>query len=779
MTGRLKAKIRGPLKRQLGTATEDASEFDKSWSLLSDAFTEIHRRNAGNYSFEQLYRNAYQIVLKKQGERLYEGFSTIVEEHLSTINSTDLERAYVPLVAGKAQATTAVDALEIRAAFLSAILEAWSFHCLCMGMISDVLMYMDRVYSKNAHKPLAYDTGLIIFRDTLLHSRQTPTGERLVQAILDLIAAERAGALIDRPLIKASLEMLATLDVTNSDGVNTVYGSDFEVQFLNVSRAFYKQEAADYISSLSIGEYLLHVERRLTEEVDRALSYMQASTHQLIVSIVEQEMLAAHLVFIVEAESGLSAMLRLAKVEDLSRLHALLSRVDVDHLVHNDKMTKLIALSGERINASLLEEGSAVMNDKSGALQLALRWVQEVLDLRDKHTELLHTAYKSDQSVANAITLAFSIFINQNDRAAEFISLFIDDHLKKGLKGKSEEDVDMVLDKTVSLFRYLHDKDMFERYYKTHLGKRLLSGRSVSDDAERGMIARLKVEMGSNFTNKMEGMFKDIKLSNDNMKEFLSVQIRDGNVPLHATVLTSTFWPLTASEIAGRNDCCYPAEIDEHCRAFQEFYLKRFTGRQLTWIPSHGTADIKAKFGARSYELNVSTYAMVVLSQFNQLSNGASLSTAELQERTRINLADVTRTLQSLACAKYKILSKQPKSRDVLLTDRFLINEAFTNAQSRIKIATIANKAETNAEHKETMGRIEETRKHSIEACLVRIMKARKVADHNNLIAEATQQLSSKFAPDLTMIKGRIESLIERDYLERDEQNRKLYRYLA
>lgn len=43
------------------------------------------------------------------------------------------------------------------------------------------------------------------------------------------------------------------------------------------------------------------------------------------------------------------------------------------------------------------------------------------------------------------------------------------------------------------LFRYLRDKDLFERYYKQHLAKRLLFNRSVSDDAERGMLSKLKV----------------------------------------------------------------------------------------------------------------------------------------------------------------------------------------------------------------------------------------------------------------------------------------------
>jgi len=42
----------------------------------------------------------------------------------------------------------------------------------------------------------------------------------------------------------------------------------------------------------------------------------------------------------------------------------------------------------------------------------------------------------------------------------------------------------------------------------------------VSDDAERGMLAKLKVECGFQFTQKLEGMFHDMKISNDNMKAY-------------------------------------------------------------------------------------------------------------------------------------------------------------------------------------------------------------------------------------------------------------------
>ncbi len=85
---------------------------------------------------------------------------------------------------------------------------------------------------------------------------------------------------------------------------------------------------------------------------------------------------------------------------------------------------------------------------------------------------------------------------------------------------KTDLEIESVLDKTITVFRFLGEKDVFERYYKTHLAKRLLLSRSVSDDAERGMLAKLKVECGYQFTQKLEGMFNDMKLSNDTMDAF-------------------------------------------------------------------------------------------------------------------------------------------------------------------------------------------------------------------------------------------------------------------
>ncbi|XP_017472202.1 PREDICTED: cullin-3-B-like [Rhagoletis zephyria] len=97
----------------------------------------------------------------------------------------------------------------------------------------------------------------------------------------------------------------------------------------------------------------------------------------------------------------------------------------------------------------------------------------------------------------------------------------------------------------------------------------------------------------------------------------------------------------------------------------------------------------------------------------------------------------------------------------------------------RVKIQTVAAKGETEPERKETRGKVDEDRKHEIEAAIVRIMKARKRLPHNLLVSDVTSQLKSRFLPSPVFIKKRIEGLIEREYLARTPEDRKVYIYLA
>lgn len=77
--------------------------------------------------------------------------------------------------------------------------------------------------------------------------------------------------------------------------------------------------------------------------------------------------------------------------------------------------------------------------------------------------------------------------------------------------------------------------------------------------------------------------------------------------------------------------------------------------------------------------------------------------------------ADLQRTLQSLACGKFRVLTKTPKGRDVNATDTFAFNDNFTCPLARIKIMQVASKVETPKEREETQGQVDEERKHQVE----------------------------------------------------------------
>lgn len=69
----------------------DEKFVENIWALLKNAIQEIQKKNNSGLSFEELYRNAYTMVLHKHGEKLYSGLKEVVTSHLETKVSISLE----------------------------------------------------------------------------------------------------------------------------------------------------------------------------------------------------------------------------------------------------------------------------------------------------------------------------------------------------------------------------------------------------------------------------------------------------------------------------------------------------------------------------------------------------------------------------------------------------------------------------------------------------------------------------------------------------------------
>lgn len=141
--------------------------------------------------------------------------------------------------------------------------------------------------------------------------------------------------------------------------------------------------------------------------------------------------------------------------------------------------------------------------------------------------------------------------------------------------------------------------------------------------------------------------------------------------------------------------------------------------------------------------------------------------------------SDIIQNVHALLLPKSKLLTKAPSSKDFGPNDIIRINSNFRHNQFKIKLPTIKKKI-TNGpdDNPDDKAKILEERRPLIDAAIVRIMKSRKTLEHQQLIAEVTRQLSSRFQPDPAVIKIQIEQLIEREFLERDKSDMKLYRYV-
>ncbi|KAF2835698.1 Cullin-domain-containing protein [Patellaria atrata CBS 101060] len=824
LTGRGRGKIRPPRRGLNG----DDVDFESMWEILSAAFRQIHTKNASTLSYEELYRYAYRIVLKKRGEALYKRVRDFEQNWLSTeVRSYIQEQLTSSLISQGANNGSTPNERRISGQkFLTGLKNAWQNHQLCMSMLADVLMYMDRVYCTDHRQAHIFACAMSLFRDNILKPQAFPDSSDfsilsiLNHVILEQIRMEREGDQINKSLIKSCIYMLEGLyetDVENED--QRLYITSFETEFLEASREFYRSEGETLLRDSTAGLYCRHTKKRLEEEQDRCKASLSETTRGKIEKVVEEELISNKIQEVIDMESGVIFMIDNDRLDELGMVYDLNARVDPKKTHLTAAVQKRIGQMGADVNKAAMdsslgqplivpgEDGAekskapVVLNQQTFA---ALKWVEDVLQLKDRFDQIWKDAFQSDQVIQTSLTRSFADFINFFPRSSEYVSLFIDENMKKGLKDKSESEADIILEKAITLLRYIQDKDMFERYYKKHLGRRLLMNKSVSVDVEKQMLMRMKIELGNNFTLKMEAMFKDMAISQDLSNKYREYVAGLGDVDpqrvdLSINVLTSGTWPMDGTSGPGeqgdgtQTKCIFPSAIERVKQGFEKFYAQKHSGRLLTWQPNMGTADIRATFakvasnnGAlkeRRHELNVSTYAMIILMLFNDLPADQSLSLEEIQARTNIPTHDLRRNLQSLAVApKTRILRKEPMSREINAGDKFFFNDSFQSKFIKIKVGVISagNKVEGEKERKETEKRNDDARKNLIEAAVVRIMKQRKELAHQQLLTETITQLASRFKPDVNMIKKRIESLIEREFLERIEDAAvPSYRYLA
>ena len=339
--------------------------------------------------------------------------------------------------------------------------------------------------------------------------------------------------------------------------------------------------------------------------------------------------------------------------------------------------------------------------------------------------------------------------------------------LKKGNQTYNEMQINDYIESIADLFTYMEDKDLFIEVYRWGLARRLLDNKIASIDYEKSLIGRIKMIWGPQYTSKVEGMLTDLNTEAESIREFQqSGEYGNLTIEFDLKVLTDGYWPSFKSP-----PMVLPAEMSQWTETFNKYYTEKNKMKNLSWSYMHGNCTVSAVFGTKTYNLILTTYQTSIVVLFNTHNE---LSFTEMNEILKTDEQLLKNMLQSLSWKRYKILAKTGDPKIVTSEDTFSVNEKF---QNRLRVITIAAPAIKETFNKEKY-KIDIDRTHAVDACIVKIMKSRKKMSYMHLLNEV-MSLLQMFKPTSTIIKNRIESLIERDYMERDSENSQIYRYLA
>ncbi|XP_062337187.1 cullin-1a [Osmerus eperlanus] len=617
-----------------------------------------------------------------------------------------------------------------------------------------------------------YSLALVTWRECLFR----PLNKQVTNAVLKLIEKERNGETINTRLISGVVQSYVELGLNEDDAFAkgptlSVYKEYFESQFLADTERFYTRESTEFLQQNPVTEYMKKAEARLLEEQRRVQVYLHESTQDELARKCEQVLIEKHLeIFHTEFQNLLDA----DKNEDLGRMYNLVSRI-TDGL---GELKKLLETHIYNQGLAAIEKcGEAALNDPK-------MYVQTILDVHKKYNALVMSAFNNDAGFVAALDKACGRFINNNavtkmvqssSKSPELLARYCDSLLKKSSKNPEEAELEDTLNQVMVVFKYIEDKDVFQKFYAKMLAKRLVHQNSASDDAEASMISKLKQACGFEYTSKLQRMFQDIGVSKDLNEQFKKHLTNSEPLDLDFSiqVLSSGSWPFQQS-------CTFalPSELERSYQRFTAFYASRHSGRKLTWLYHLSKGELVTNCFKNRYTLQASTFQMAILLQYNTED---LYTVQQLTDSTQIKIDILVQVLQILLKSKLLVLEDENANVDEVefkpdtLIKLFL---GYKNKKLRVNI-NVPMKTEQKQEQETTHKNIEEDRKLLIQAAIVRIMKMRKVLKHQQLLAEVLNQLSSRFKPRVPVIKKCIDILIEKEYLERVDGEKDTYSYLA
>ncbi|KAF8287277.1 hypothetical protein TcBrA4_0011090 [Trypanosoma cruzi] len=644
------------------------------------------------------------------------------------------------------------------------ILKLWNHYKVLMKWNMRAFAYLSRFYIVNCSKPSLQQVALNIFHEQIL-KKNVHVISRVTQ---ELLCLERNGESVNRDQIRGAIELMSSVSVEKKD---EIYTEQFLRPYMALTKSHYEGLVTEWSKSFAPSELLRQIEQAHNEEKARCMCYFSPDDRKIIMTHVEEVLLEspATVEKLLKSDDGFVAALRGREEALLEKYYNLLScRTNCLEYLSNLMRDEIIAEGKERL-----------LQHDSQKKEMDFRsCVGDMLQLQDDFMQLLARCFNSNaimmRSMREGLEKVFggSVHASRGPQRSVPFSELLAYYVDAVLQGNEGSTVEENLEKAVAALAYVTDRDTFLAHSRELLAQRILFPRKKMDEAtERSLIQRISQRCGVSSTSYLEGMLHDVDIAEGfGVTEKLEAVGKAPNFAFSVLVLKKGIWP---PRIQG--ECFVPPRvIQEKLSAFQKIYLEGTTGRVLTWSYSNSSGDVCAVFKKGVKILSMTGIQCWVVLAFNELNE---LTPNDMMSLFGMSLEDAKPAL--LPLLKCSILRGESDATTIQPQAKFFINEDFSSKWKKVRVPMPTCRRDGLLHGEEIAKKIEEDRRPAIDACLVRIMKSRRVLSHSSLVEECHQKLSQLFSADQKLIKQRIEELIRKEYIERDHKNPSVYQYTA
>eukprot|EP01129_Flabellula_baltica_P017347 TRINITY_DN9591_c0_g1_i1.p1 TRINITY_DN9591_c0_g1~~TRINITY_DN9591_c0_g1_i1.p1 ORF type:complete len:765 (-),score=156.91 TRINITY_DN9591_c0_g1_i1:19-2313(-) len=760
----------------------DTFDYEENWDVLKNGliktFTLVRGKDkTGEKLPPKLYSTMHNIV--------YTWFTQPTEE-----KKMEFYRSIEILLSNQASIELLEFNIETSSdVLLAKYLDRFECYTATTKIVNNILRYMHR-YWVQSQITAGEDTvreifplSLVVWRNTVF----TKIKDRLMRSLLDMINRNRNGDReVDLFLIKNVLLSYVKIGVIEEDPVN-FYKAEFEEEFVKTTGEFYKQESDEFIANNSVADYMAKAQSRLEHEENFAKQYLISCTFNPVVNICQESLIQSHMQSL---QSEFFSMLDEDQYENMTRFFGLLSRLENGLADSSSTFLSYIVEKGKK----LMSVYSSEMEAKKDIKQ-CLELISALLKFFEHYNDMLTQCFSRHALFVQSMDEGCKRFLNDTKigsfSISEVLNFYVDG-LLRGTEKLQEDQMDERLESCVRLFTYFDEKDIFYLAFKKSLGRRLLA-KNFNEDAERNFIGKLKRECGDVHTTQYEVMFNDIKASNERKSQYKEWQDPEKSpVDMTVNVLNKLYWPLSKAV-----EFTLPKELQFSIKSYEKFYTNTVNkDHKLSWVFNEGNVLLSYTFqdekkNKKKIELNVSCMQASILLMYNE---GSQYTSDQIREQLGVSPNVYKMSLQPIFFTKHRLLANRgPDGKGKPKVNGKTAGMKELNGDDILKLIPLRNMKKKRLvypqtaknlknkvdESKSSIAKINEERGAKIELAIVRVMKSRNVMDTQELIGETINILTKHFKPEPRMIKHKIESLMERDYLERDDNNQRLIRYKA